>query len=547
MFCFNSFGQNTRQRIDSLISYLESEHVEIEDYVKCEKICFEIDSLSKKIDFTNGVFTANLFASQLYRDFSIEKTQSFLSVLDSVYSANSSILPKTRIIEYFLVKGYISGTTGNLNEELMHYLSADSIARQLKMPNQKQEYEIYVDQHIANYYLSNEEYEKSLTTLKNLITKYDKNLTVDYQFSRALQVANVGIVFSYLEKPDSSIFYLRKAFDMGLGDYIDLRYQYLILTESYLKIEESDSASKYLELASELFDDSDELSLDNVKFNLVYGDFHASQKELTNANEYYQKALSIAKKMDYINGLVTANEKVLKTSLKLTNNEDLIVYFDAFKSTSDTISRRANLQNEQQLLAQFEAVKKDSKIRELELKNKLELEKSWLLAAILFAIVLIFILFIIAYKKRQKELKQKLKIEQLTKEKVQMELDEKKRELKSKIDTLHQTAKAVENLNKEKKKEEDINDIVKTFDQSYISEQEWDGIIARFESIYENFIDDLKRDVDGLTRNDIKISILLKLNYSNMGMADVLNISPHGVKKAKQRLNKKLKTHNRPL
>ena len=82
--------------------------------------------------------------------------------------------------------------------------------------------------------------------------------------------------------------------------------------------------------------------------------------------------------------------------------------------------------------------------------------------------------------------------------------------------------------------------MIKVFGQNYISENEWRKIILQFENIHNSFIQELKNNIENLSNNDIKLVILTKLKYSNQGMADVLNISTDGVKKAKQRLKKKL-------
>ena len=124
------------------------------------------------------------------------------------------------------------------------------------------------------------------------------------------------------------------------------------------------------------------------------------------------------------------------------------------------------------------------------------------------------------------------------------ELHQKENELSIKINSLKDNNEVITDL-KNKLENVTIDDknfqpIITTFDQSYISDKQWDNIIYQYQRIDKDFIQNLETRYSNISINDIKLSILMKLNYSNSGMAEILNITIQGVKKAKQRLKKKI-------
>lgn len=72
------------------------------------------------------------------------------------------------------------------------------------------------------------------------------------------------------------------------------------------------------------------------------------------------------------------------------------------------------------------------------------------------------------------------------------------------------------------------------------SNQDWMQFMIEFELIYKDFFQSLNPQENKLTKNDLKLAALIKLNLSNKEIAEVQNITPDGVKKAKNRLRKKL-------
>jgi tetratricopeptide (TPR) repeat protein len=61
-----------------------------------------------------------------------------------------------------------------------------------------------------------------------------------------------------------------------------------------------------------------------------------------------------------------------------------------------------------------------------------------------------------------------------------------------------------------------------------------------FMKVYPDFLFNLKKNFRNLSESDIRLLTLIKLQSSNREMANMLGITPEGIKKAKQRLRKKM-------
>ena len=72
------------------------------------------------------------------------------------------------------------------------------------------------------------------------------------------------------------------------------------------------------------------------------------------------------------------------------------------------------------------------------------------------------------------------------------------------------------------------------------SKMRWKKFMARFKELHPYFHDYLQKNFPDLSFNDWRLIALVKLNFRTEEIADLLNISVDGVKKARYRLRKKL-------
>lgn len=74
----------------------------------------------------------------------------------------------------------------------------------------------------------------------------------------------------------------------------------------------------------------------------------------------------------------------------------------------------------------------------------------------------------------------------------------------------------------------------------YLSDEEWEQLINKIDKVYDGYSAQLLQENPTLTPNNVRLSCLVKLRFSNPQIALILGISPSSVIKAKQRLKQRL-------
>lgn len=164
---------------------------------------------------------------------------------------------------------------------------------------------------------------------------------------------------------------------------------------------------------------------------------------------------------------------------------------------------------------------------------------------------------IVQRKKAEKERNQRLqeriraeqKVNQLLKQKHQMELDLINRELVTFSIFISQKKKIIglikKDINRLLKTEKSIdrNDIAKvltTIDENIKFDNDWYRIKAHFEKIHPGFFDRLRKKFPQLTPNDHKLCALLRMNLNTKEISHILKITAPSTEISRIRLRKKL-------
>ncbi|TNE79832.1 MAG: hypothetical protein EP332_09635 [Bacteroidetes bacterium] len=119
--------------------------------------------------------------------------------------------------------------------------------------------------------------------------------------------------------------------------------------------------------------------------------------------------------------------------------------------------------------------------------------------------------------------KQKLRLN----EKLEKELSEKNTELQVKEKLLVT-------------KNTDLASIFKLIENSLHQEEDWDDFKKRFEALDTDFMGALAAKHGDLSKSESRLLTLIRIGYSQKEIADILNIAPDSVKKARTRVRKKL-------
>lgn len=533
-FGLNLFNQGvTKKQIDSLINdYEKSQSINLDDREKISSFCLIIDSLSNKINYAHGIFYSNLILVEVNKNFSEDNNERSIKKLDSLV-INKVPVKESFLVRYYLNKGNTEGVKGNLFEELKFYLKADSICEKSLDNNARK----YIKHYIAAYYIDTKEYLKALKEVNEAI-----HLTNKKEGFYLSLLQQKGSVFFELNEIDSAIYYFKKSIEMGIGKlYNSLSYEYYSLGKFYSEINKLDSAKKYLFLSKSEFDKELEYSIDGVKVYEGIGKLFHLLNQFDSSVYYYDLSLKIADSINHIDGVFIAQKNIILNSLLNLSQGKLVESFERYNNLVDSVLFRSSFELEKKYIVENETLKKETKIKELELKK--ESDKNYrILLYWIFSVLLVIFLFIIQrYVSRQKILEQNLEIEEYKKNQVERNLKEKEKELASKINIIQSNIKVIEELKNKEVKSVNLTDITSVFEQNYISDVEWQNIALQFNEIHPNYINSIKEEDVSLTQNDIRLLILLKLEYSNQAIAEILNISVDGVKKAKYRLKKKVR------
>jgi tetratricopeptide (TPR) repeat protein len=158
------------------------------------------------------------------------------------------------------------------------------------------------------------------------------------------------------------------------------------------------------------------------------------------------------------------------------------------------------------------------------------------------ALSLIIILLIYFFKRRQHQQKLKsakreleLKLQSIEREQnLLMESQKLEQEVLHKTKIIQQKNEIIERIS-------DSNEEFRSNLTDRLNlEHDWLQFMAEFSLLHPNFFRNLESNFSGITNTDKKISALIKLGLSNKEIANLMNITENGAKKAKQRLKSKL-------
>ncbi|WP_152285725.1 helix-turn-helix transcriptional regulator [Flavicella marina] len=414
-------------------------------------------------------------------------------------------------------------------------------------------------------------------SINNPVTKYKayKNLSILYSIFHDRKNANSSI--------DSMFYYAKKAKITSLQTQCNLHYAAAITYRTNNKLEKAKAqieicnsildslqtpfkerlyilteqahqqtlAGEFLSSEKTLLEILYSISEQHNYISIIYsmlGDLYQKKNKMTLALSYYDKSLSaIAKQNSRIGLKVGLLEKSSNINYQLGNHKKAFELMTASKKLGDSLFGSQSSRNKKL----FEIKDSYRKTIQENKKIKKEQELSLLKAAkdktqiqLLFTSILVIILLISSYisyrlisKKHQLEKK-------LASEKSHAAIKLKEKEL---------AFTALQIIEKDKLLSEikiGLNNIATTQQEASIkklkssinvsSNTMWEEFETRFIQVNGEFYASLKNLHPDLSRNELRICSLVKLNFSTKEMASLMGISADSANKARYRLRKKL-------
>lgn len=217
------------------------------------------------------------------------------------------------------------------------------------------------------------------------------------------------------------------------------------------------------------------------------------------------------------------------------------------KRLSDSIFASEKMQQIEEMRIIFETEKKDQEIeiQKIELELMAQKEKNYRSTISLLSILLV--LFVITIFMVQMALRQKLKRRRLEHETTKEMFDLKKREFTSQV--LHIAQKnellldlkaMIQELKSECPGSTLQRQIISKINMDINNERSWERFQIYFEDLHKGFDDKIRNIAPEISKGELRLIALLKMNLNSQEIASVMNVSQEGMKKARYRLRKKL-------
>ncbi len=438
---------------------------------------------------------ANIYINKGYHKIALEETLEALRVLDTVYDKPLRMADAQRQV------GYIEFLRENYKNALTYFKKAANVYREQK----------------DNVYLS--------------------------------KIYNdIGHTNYHLKQNDSAIYYLNVGLQLARENSISENEGNTLSNMGKVYIEKKDfkKALKYLDSALKIH------KANNYKANIFWtqndiGNAYIQMAQPEKAIPILTKTIQSATKAGPINDLKTAYKYRFEAHKQLGQLNKAIEDQLMFQKLNDSIFNEKSSQQIEELRTIYDTEKKEqqiaiqqNEIALLEQEAKINDLQRIVLGGGLGLSLLVFGFGFYGVR-------QKLKRNKLEKEKVDAELAFKKKELTTHALHLAKKNEVLEGL-KQKAEELKANEtstkgyqqLIRTINFDLQDDNNWENFSRYFEEVHKDFNSNVKSKYPEVTSNELRLLALLKMNLSSKEIANILNISPEGIKKARYRLRKKL-------
>lgn len=385
-------------------------------------------------------------------------------------------------------------------------------------------------------------YLEAITYLEDGISIFE---SVAHEKWLAISYMELGNTYYSLKDYDNALLYYNK----GLKISEENKWDYFIapylenIGAVYLDTKKYDKALNNFFASNKISSKHGSVNNQIIFFNDIASAYFG-KKDYKNALKNYNKAIQIADSINSIDNLSDNYKERAEVYETINNYKKATLDYKKHILLNDSIFNIAKTRQIDELKTQYETEKKEQQIllqnKEIDLlKQK---EKNNNLQRLLLGIgLLLSIIGIYAVR-------QKLKRNKLEKEKLDNELAFKKKELTTHALHLAKKNEVLEGL-KQKAKEFNASpdnnqngyqQLIRTINFDLKDDNNWDNFSIYFQEVHKDFNNIVKQKYPEVTPNELRLMSLLKMNLSSKEIANILNISPAGIKKARYRLRKKL-------
>ncbi len=236
----------------------------------------------------------------------------------------------------------------------------------------------------------------------------------------------------------------------------------------------------------------------------------------------------------------------LRSTIAERNNKfrEAIAYRKQSEKLRDIISKRDNITAIERIRLQWVIQKNRKEFNNL--KKSARIDTFTLIAIIIVLLLLVIITALIYNRQRLKAKKDK---ELLASEKRRLDEELKNatlilntytEKLTQKNILIEEIKAELENIQSKNNMSEIAGNLDKMMQAHIMTEDNWEEFKKLFSKVHATFFYNLRQAYDNLSGTDVRLLALIKLKLNNREIAGMLGITIDGVKKAKQRLRKKM-------
>ncbi|MDO6802966.1 hypothetical protein Q4595_10945 [Wenyingzhuangia sp. 1_MG-2023] len=418
-------------------------------------------------------------------------------------------------------------------------------------------------------------------SLNNPKIKYKayKNLSLLYsifhQKNKAIAAVDSMFVYAtelgYLEEAkEKANLYYTAALTYRMNNKYSLAKEYVAISEQILDSLQSPFDDKIYVLTEKAhvntltgnYDASEKILTQFLKqlsdkhdyMSIVYsmlGDLYSKKEDKEKALFFYDKSLKLISENNTRIGLkVDMLEKASKLNSELGNYKLAFEQMTNSKILGDSLFGSQSVRNKQ--LFEIKDSYRMSIIQNKRIQKEQELQliktqKEKLNAQLIFSIILVVLTITTSIFGIRLIRKKHLIEKKLERERAQVEVEIKKKELAVTALQLMEKDKLLEEIKK------GLKEIKRDKDDTFVEQikstikinatKTWEEFETRFVQVNSSFYESLGKKHSNLSRNELKLCALIKLNFSTKEMAQLLGVSADSVNKARYRLRKKLSLH----
>jgi tetratricopeptide (TPR) repeat protein len=391
---------------------------------------------------------------------------------------------------------------------------------------------------IGNFEISNEYYNKARIVYEKLGLKDDLasikvNMALNLKGQKEYKEAKSLLL-------EVEPYYIEKNYHNDLAGIYD-NVGWILAQQDSL-----DLAERFYNKSLDISKNYGETSL--IGLNLRHlGELYNKKSDYRKALKYMKDALQIAKDTGTRKKMIGDLLEMSKAYAGLGRYKKAYEFHTDYHKLHDEILGEENIERMNELEVQYQTEKKEKEliIKQNEIKlleERKQKAEDQRLFFIITAIGIFLFALAIFYG-----LRQKMKRNKIERAKLDSDLAFKEKELTThalhlahKNEVLLDLKSQLKELKNDGNNSKNYQKVINTINLDINNDSNWDQFRTYFEDVHKDFNSKVMRNYPEVTNNDLRLMSLLKMNLSSKEIANILNISIEGVKKARYRLRKKL-------